>query len=63
MAKWKNPTATDRQTADPYSGCDPGARTKYIMMHAPTERLDEVIALLQVPNAQLFYRWRVINSA
>lgn len=37
--------------------------SKYIMMHAPTERLDEVIALLPVPNAQLFYRWRVINSA
>lgn len=37
--------------------------SKYIMMHAPTERLDEVIALLPVPNAQLFCRWRVINSA
>lgn len=37
--------------------------SKYIMMHAPTERLDEVIALLRVPNAQLFCRWRVINSA
>lgn len=33
------------------------------MMHAPTERLDEVIALLPVPNAQLFCRWRVTNSA
>lgn len=37
--------------------------SKYIMMHAPTDRLDEVIALLPVPNAQPFYRWRVINNA
>lgn len=33
------------------------------MMHAPTERLDEVIALLPVPNAQPFCRWRVTNNA
>lgn len=38
--------------------------SKYIMMHAPTERLDEVIALLpRKPNAQPFCRWRVTNSA
>ncbi|GHM54115.1 hypothetical protein ECZU51_27850 [Escherichia coli] len=37
--------------------------SKYIMMHAPTERTDEVIALLPVPNAQPFCRWRVTNSA
>lgn len=37
--------------------------SKYIMMHAPTERLMKSSPCCQVPNAQLFYRWRVINSA
>ncbi len=31
-------------------------------MHAPTERLDEVSPCCQVPNAQLYCRWRVTNT-
>ncbi len=37
--------------------------SKYIMMHAPTERPDEVIALLPVLSAQPFCRWRATSSA
>ena len=36
--------------------------SKYIMMHAPTERLDEVIALLPVLSALPFCHWRAISS-
>lgn len=40
MAKWKDQTATDRQTADPYSGCDPGARIKiHHDAHRPNARM------------------------
>jgi ATP phosphoribosyltransferase len=35
-----------RPPADPYSGVIQARESKYIMMHAPTERLEEVVALL-----------------
>ncbi len=37
--------------------------SKYIMMHAPTERLEEVVALLPAPSGRLFCRWQATSSA
>ncbi len=37
--------------------------SKYIMMHAPTERLEEVVALLPGAGGRLFCRWQATSSA
>jgi ATP phosphoribosyltransferase len=36
--------------------------SKYIMMHAPTERLDEVLPCCRAPSVRPFCRWQAIKQ-